>query len=806
MNWKKMTIGKRVGAGFGVVLALLAGACLLSYSGVGRIVENAKEVIAGNALDATLAQKVVDHMVWSEKVNALLTDDTVTTLDVATDDHNCSLGRWLYGEGRTQAEALTPAIAPLLRELEAPHRQMHASAIEIGKAFKQADRHLPVLLTEKEIDHLKWAGKIRDALIHRRDSLGVQTDPAQCALGKWLATAAARKAYDNGSAEFKKSWDAMLVSHSRLHLSAIEMEKNSVYRRLSEIHEAQAALLKACSLTGDKLIALLQEVMEETIDPAKSRAEKALDVVAMARWSEIDMNLNEELIQPFLELRVLVSTLSGKNLETQWPACEQKYQQFRDGATAWSRLVDGEPLLAQTAENARQLGLEWKQNADLLHGNIVDETAAEAVIQKANQIYDEVTMPLLNQTLSQLEVLKTEAELDLAGIERARAIYATQTLPALHKVHQSLNAVRAETRKQMLTDEALLQAAEGTRRNITMAGIAAVFTGLLLAYVIARGIGSALKKISFQLGESAAQVASASGQMTSAGQSLAEGASEQAASIEETSSSMEEMSAMTQQNAANANQADSLMKAASQVVGKANSSMAELTGSMEGIAKASEETSKIIKTIDEIAFQTNLLALNAAVEAARAGEAGAGFAVVADEVRNLALRAADAAKNTAGLIEGTVQKVQEGKALVTVTGEAFSEVAATSAKVGALINEISLASNEQAQGVEQVNTAVAEMDKVTQANAANAEESASAAEEMSAQAEQMRDFVEELVALVDGKAEGRGAGNAKSRIKAARATATSERAAKRPPGVRKKAASRPEKVIPMAEDFSDFNA
>jgi methyl-accepting chemotaxis protein len=207
---------------------------------------------------------------------------------------------------------------------------------------------------------------------------------------------------------------------------------------------------------------------------------------------------------------------------------------------------------------------------------------------------------------------------------------------------------------------------------------------------------------------------------------------------------------MTRQNAGNANQADTMMKEANQVVTTANASMGELTHSMEDISKASEETSKIIKTIDEIAFQTNLLALNAAVEAARAGEAGAGFAVVADEVRNLAMRAAEAAKSTADLIEGTVKKVNEGGDLVSRTNEAFAEVAASSKKVGELVGEIAAASNEQAQGIGQVNTAVSEVDKVTQQNAASAEESASASEEMSAQAEQMRAIVSELGTLVSG--------------------------------------------------------
>jgi methyl-accepting chemotaxis protein len=180
--------------------------------------------------------------------------------------------------------------------------------------------------------------------------------------------------------------------------------------------------------------------------------------------------------------------------------------------------------------------------------------------------------------------------------------------------------------------------------------------------------------------------------------------------------------------------------------------MDKLTHAMEDISKASEETSKIIKTIDEIAFQTNLLALNAAVEAARAGEAGAGFAVVADEVRNLALRAAKAAKSTETLIQGTTRKVKEGSQLVNTTNEAFSQVNVSTEKVVHLVAEIAAASREQAQGISQVNQGVAQMDKVIQQNAANAEESASASEEMNGQAHAMKNMVIELVALLNGNA------------------------------------------------------
>jgi len=233
-------------------------------------------------------------------------------------------------------------------------------------------------------------------------------------------------------------------------------------------------------------------------------------------------------------------------------------------------------------------------------------------------------------------------------------------------------------------------------------GILIVLIALLVAYQITGPLNIIIEGLK----EGAGQVTASSGQIATASQSLDKGSGEQASSLEETSSALEEMSSMTKQNADNANQADNLMKEANLVIGKANDSMAQLTESMSEISAASEETSKIIKTIDEIAFQTNLLALNAAVEAARAGEAGAGFAVVADEVRNLAMRAADAANNTAELIEGTVKKTKDGTELVVKTNDDFTEVATSAAKVGELVGEIAAASNEQSRGIEQVNTAV----------------------------------------------------------------------------------------------------
>ncbi|MGO9555450.1 MAG: methyl-accepting chemotaxis protein [Syntrophobacteraceae bacterium] len=294
-----------------------------------------------------------------------------------------------------------------------------------------------------------------------------------------------------------------------------------------------------------------------------------------------------------------------------------------------------------------------------------------------------------------------------------------------------------------------------------------LFAGLLvfwgLSLLLVRSITRPVRNAVMGLTEIAEQVNAASAQVSSAGKELSEGASSQAAAIEETSSSLEEMASMTRQNAENAAQANTLMQETKKTVGQANQSMQGLTASMKEISKASEETQKIIKTIDEVAFQTNLLALNAAVEAARAGEVGAGFAVVAEEVRNLARRTAEAAKDTAGLIESTVKKVKDGVVLVDRTNGEFIRVLDGASKTGELIGEIAAASQEQSQGVEQINRAAAEMDKIVQMNSANAEESSASSLELNSRAEELRILIQDLHGLIGGNVEGDE--NARTRVR-----------------------------------------
>jgi len=381
-------------------------------------------------------------------------------------------------------------------------------------------------------------------------------------------------------------------------------------------------------------------------------------------------------------------------------------------------------------EEAKQMMDELIKNTKTTYPKI------RQAVEKAQAMVEKELAPQLKDTLNQ-----QKATVDLAAKRNAAVGILIETGTAMDKE----------------VSKVLMGLTEGIANSVVKA-IAAVFIGIAVALVISiiqaivttRSIVKPINTIIGNLSASAQEVDSASSQLTGAANTLAGGATENAASLEETSAALEELSSMTGRNSDNAIEANGLMDQARANVTQAESSMTKVITAMEEISRSGNEIGKIIKTIDEIAFQTNLLALNAAVEAARAGEAGAGFAVVADEVRNLAIRSADAAKTTADLIEATIKNINSGSEMVNATAEAFKVVEANATKVGSLVAEVASASKEQTQGIGQINSAMREMDKVTQANAATAEQSASAASQLSAQAASLLNVVTEINVLAHG--------------------------------------------------------
>ena len=617
-KFKKLTVGSKIRLGFGIVLSLLILLTVWSYIGTGKVTQNAEIAIYGNQLDSLLAQKEIDHLNWARQVTELLTNDELTTLDVETDHRQCSFGRWLNSDQRTVAENLVPDLIPLLKKIEEPHKNLHASAVEIQNNYRYIDHRLGWFLREKKSDLLAWLHRLKDGLLPLEGGrIKINTNPRKCRLGIWIYSQETNN-IKKGDSEFASLVASLESAHKMLHKSAIEIN-----RALADGDRAAAFSLykKTTETYADKAIAAL------------------------------------------------------------------------DGIRDW-------------------------------HDGIIE-----------------------------LE-------------EDTQSMYAYETIPALIEMQELFKKIRHEAKDRIMSDHAMLNAAKSSKTSVLFISAVALIIGFILAFFISRGIIGALKSITSLVEQSATRVATASRQISSANQILANGASDQAASIEETSSSLEEMSSMTTQNAENAGQADSNMRTAIEIIDASNHAVVNMQESMDDITRASEETFKIIKTIDEIAFQTNLLALNAAVEAARAGEAGAGFAVVADEVRNLAIRAADAAKTTADLIEGTVKKVNGGSDLVKQISESFAGVATNASNVGNLVSEIAAASNEQALGIGQISLAVNEMDKIVQQNAANAEESTDAAEELNRQAGKMQVVVEDLSALVGAstKVEDQPAGNLKESL------------------------------------------
>lgn len=604
MKWQSLSIGKKICYGFALVLVMLAIVAVWSVIGIGQIVGNAKVVIGGNKLKGEIIQREVDHLNWAKQVSALLTDDTVTALKVETDPHKCAFGKWYYSDERKKAEKQLPELTELLQSIEEPHNRLHASAVAIGEHFHQADLELGNILRDAKAAHLKWTGKVKDALIDPSvKTIDAESDPRKCSFGVWYYSDEVKKLRQQNP-EFATLMASIEESHSALHQSL------DTIRRL-----------------------------------------------------------------------------------------------LRDGKRS-----------------------------------------------QASSYYQKTTEPLAVDVLSKIDKVIAFHDEQVAGMKEANRIYADETQPSLEKVQVLLKKIDETVDTNVMTDEEMLMSALTTKTAIILLSTFALIIGSFLAVFVARGVIVALKRIITSLHSGAEQVASASNQISAGSQQLAEGASEQASSLEEITSSLEIMTTMTNQNAENAKSVNSMAEMTYQSARKGSETMGMMSEAMKKIKESSDETAKIIKTIDEIAFQTNLLALNAAVEAARAGEAGMGFAIVAEEVRKLARRSAEAAQTTSYLIEESKSNADNGVAVSGQIESILKEIVTDVEKMTHLVNEVSTASKEQSQGINEINKSLSLMDTVTQNAASNAEESASASEELSSQALELNEMVSELTVIVGGTA------------------------------------------------------
>lgn len=390
--------------------------------------------------------------------------------------------------------------------------------------------------------------------------------------------------------------------------------------------------------------------------------------------------------------------------------------------------------------------------------------------------------------------------------ERALQIYHGKTLPALKNVVQRLDEAMAKVTDASRTmgQDAQMQAA-GTKKAIGLLGGIAIALGIILAIFITRSIVLGLVRVMRDLGMGSEQVSSASSLVADASQGMASGASEQAANLEEASATLEEMSSMTQQNASDTEEADGLTNDLQGVAQKGQTSMGRMTEAIMMIKDSSDKTATIIKTIDEIAFQTNLLALNAAVEAARAGDAGKGFAVVAEEVRNLAQRSAEAARNTAELIDQSQARANDGVGMTQEVSKVLDSIFESSGRVSGLVGAVNKVNQEQSKNVLGISGAISQLDNLTQANAASAEETASASEELNGQACELNTMVRTLKEIIEGsngKGDKPGVGSGKPTQWAVSETVRNQGLAHKIPHQDPKPVGRKQQqvVIPLKED------
>ena len=579
------------------------------------------------------------------------------------------------------------AIISIWSVLGITHLTEDAGQVVLGNQLKAN-------MKQSELDHLKWADQlgtlIYDNSIHE---LHLETNPHQCAFGKWYYSKE-RTELEQRIPSTRNLLSSIESWHNQLHESAVKIEQ--VYRPADTQLSAVLCECKSAHLNwADK-------VKSGLIDNSVQHIDAQTDSVqcAFGKWLTAPKTVALRTANPEAD-RILTRITPSHN-------------QLHQGLSELNKLL-------KTGQRA-----------------------------EAIQYFIEQEEPQLQKVVGGIDELIQWSNLNVEGISKAADIYFKTSKPALNNIREHLSQIVDEISKNVQTDEQMLDNASHTKIGIIIVGSVSILAGIGIALCISAVIRKKLMHISEELSEASTQVAAASTQVNSASHSLAEGASEQAAGLEETSASLEEMTSMTKQSASHAQQANMLANDAKSAADGGVRAMQEMSMAINDIRSSSDETAKIIKVIDEIAFQTNLLALNAAVEAARAGEAGKGFAVVAEEVRNLAKRSADAAKSTAELIEDSVKRALNGVDISEKVEAALNEITNNVSKTTELISEIATASGEQSQGISQINSAITQMDQVTQANAANAEESASASQELNSQADHMTHIVNELIMLVNG--------------------------------------------------------
>ena len=575
-----------------------------------------------------------------------------------------------------------------------------------------------------------------------------------------------------------EEWISLVANEPELKTIAVKARENltnyaGFLERYQKLAQQKIELKKVNDSQVTRLLNQLEESMVQQIDPAKERAESSENIPQMVQWGAIDMVMNEAVIANALKLQTFLQDYYYTRTAESYSALTQQLSELQAGVGEWQETLSGagdiENIGLEVSKSIQSFSEEFAAIRDIdLNGvALTEQTDANT-----NQVY-----AMLEEGMESIIDPAKEATLEIAASSEKRnsweiiiisliaisgalaggLIFSGRLVRPLKQTVEMMTDLQngnLDTRLNLTSQDEIGQMArtldsfaENLKDEVLeaferLANGDLTFTAQGLIKEPLAKANDALNDVMAQIQVAGDEITSASGEIADASQSLSQGATESAASLEEISASLNQTSSQTTVNAENATQASSLSTETKLAAEKGSAQMQNMVAAMADINEAGQNISKIIKTIDEIAFQTNLLALNAAVEAARAGQHGKGFAVVAEEVRNLAARSAKAAAETSELIEGSVAKTENGSVIANQTAEALQEIVSGIGKVTDLVAEIAAASKEQAQGVAEINMGVTQIDTVTQQNTASAEESAAAAEELSAQAAQLRNMLQ----------------------------------------------------------------
>ncbi len=635
------------------------------------------------------AQKA--HKEWVSNIEDVIINNKAE-FTVAMDGHLCGFGKWIYtknAEGLTGLEVvkeISPESAVKLEAILQPHLQLHLTAKEMAETWKQRHLGLRNLLKDRLDDHRKWAAKVSNAIIADKNP-DVQTDPTKCNFGKFLESSQ-NKIFEEQWPEYSRIISEIRKNHNELHESVEEInavDLTALGGRAKRIAIFSQKTLKSLEMVAAGISSAIQ--LEQEIIDSQSKSVELLTQTALPLVAEVSKTLDA--------VEKEVTQIFNQQVASNADALVKQDIALKNTvlivAVAFAGLVLLSVIVAIVMVRSITLPVIFASN------NMIELAAGVT----------QISSHLKNKMSKGDWTGYVDIEIDQERLKLAKEKYSRRS------------------------DEI------GKMCAIQCSMIDAVYSARDATNIVIKLVNTALKEVAAIV----TQIATASFQVSSAASSLSEGAADSASSLEEITSTMTLMGEKTSINAENATEVNSIVTRTAETAESGQHKMKMMTETMEEISRNSLETQKVIKTIDDIAFQTNLLALNAAVEAARAGVHGKGFAVVAEEVRNLAARSAKAAAETEAMILNSSQKIVMGVGAATETAEALDCIAESVIKTRQLVNEIATASNEQAQGISQINIGLGQVDAVTQTNTACAEESAASAEELNSQALSLKELV-----------------------------------------------------------------